>query len=100
MNAVAEIEPRLQTGAQVLQVSDLRVELSAQVDVLSGVSFTVAAGEILGLVGSLAPARPPWPRRCSRTPGVGRELSAAGSKSPGRRCWNCAVKTCAGREAA
>ncbi|WP_273820839.1 dipeptide ABC transporter ATP-binding protein [Pseudomonas asplenii] len=51
MNAIAEMEPRLQAGVQVLRVSDLRVELSAQVDVLSGVSFAVDAGEILGLVG-------------------------------------------------
>ncbi|NBF11214.1 dipeptide ABC transporter ATP-binding protein [Pseudomonas sp. Fl4BN1] len=47
MNAVAEIA----RDVRVLQVDDLRVELAPEVDVLSGVSFSVAAGEILGLVG-------------------------------------------------
>lgn len=36
---------------EVLRVSDLRVELAAQVDVLANVSFSLAAGEIVGLVG-------------------------------------------------
>lgn len=47
MNAVAEIA----RDVRVLQVRDLRVELAPEVDVLSGVSFSVVAGEILGLVG-------------------------------------------------
>jgi peptide/nickel transport system ATP-binding protein len=37
--------------AAVLEVSGLRVELSADVDVIDGISFRLAAGEILGLVG-------------------------------------------------
>lgn len=45
MNAITEID----TG--VLQVHDLRVELPGQVDVVSGISFSLQAGEILGLVG-------------------------------------------------
>lgn len=45
MNAITEIE------AGVLQVRDLRVELPGHVDVVSGISFSLAAGEILGLVG-------------------------------------------------
>lgn len=45
MNAITEID------TAVLQVHDLRVELSAQVDVVSGISFSLNAGEILGLVG-------------------------------------------------
>ncbi|PYC16669.1 dipeptide ABC transporter ATP-binding protein [Pseudomonas mosselii] len=44
MNAAVEIE-------SVLRVDDLRVELAGQVDVLAGVSFGLAAGEIVGLVG-------------------------------------------------
>ncbi|MDH0650062.1 ABC transporter ATP-binding protein [Pseudomonas sp. GD03858] len=44
MNAAVEIE-------SVLRVDDLRVELAGQVDVLTGVSFNLAAGEIVGLVG-------------------------------------------------
>ncbi|MDF0732696.1 ABC transporter ATP-binding protein [Pseudomonas entomophila] len=46
MNAVVDID-----AASVLRVDALRVELAGQVDVLSGVSFSVAAGEIVGLVG-------------------------------------------------
>ena len=45
MNAVLKMD------TEVLRVSDLRVELAGQVDVLSGVSFSLAAGEIVGLVG-------------------------------------------------
>ncbi|HGM5580503.1 TPA: dipeptide ABC transporter ATP-binding protein [Pseudomonas putida] len=41
----------VQSAAQVLRVSDLRVELAGQVEVLSGVSFSLVAGEIVGLVG-------------------------------------------------
>ena len=41
----------LNVASEVLQVSDLRVELAGQVDVLAEVSFSVAAGEIVGLVG-------------------------------------------------
>jgi peptide/nickel transport system ATP-binding protein len=45
MNAITEID----TG--VLQVSDLRVELAGAVEVVAGISFSLRAGEILGLVG-------------------------------------------------
>ncbi|MQG93502.1 ABC transporter ATP-binding protein [Pseudomonas sp. MN1F] len=38
-------------GSEVLQVRDLRVELAGEVDVLANVSFSLAAGEIVGLVG-------------------------------------------------
>ena len=41
----------LNVASEVLQVSDLRVELAGQVDVLAELSFSVAAGEIVGLVG-------------------------------------------------
>jgi peptide/nickel transport system ATP-binding protein len=41
----------LNVATEVLQVSDLRVELAGQVDVLAEVSFSLAAGEIVGLVG-------------------------------------------------
>ncbi|RAI68158.1 ABC transporter ATP-binding protein [Pseudomonas fluorescens] len=52
MNAIAGIESRpLALTAQVLQVRDLRVELPGQIDVLSGVTFSLERGEILGLVG-------------------------------------------------
>jgi peptide/nickel transport system ATP-binding protein len=52
MNAIAGIESRTTVQAtQVLQVQDLRVELAGQVDVLSGVTFSLERGEILGLVG-------------------------------------------------
>jgi peptide/nickel transport system ATP-binding protein len=52
MNAIAGIESRSPVlNAQVLQVEALRVELPGQVDVLSGVTFSLARGEILGLVG-------------------------------------------------
>lgn len=45
MNAPLKVE------SEVLRVSDLRVELAGQVDVLAEVSFSLAAGEIVGLVG-------------------------------------------------
>jgi peptide/nickel transport system ATP-binding protein len=52
MNAIAGIESRPPVlNAQVLQVRDLRVELPGQIDVLSGVTFSLERGEILGLVG-------------------------------------------------
>ncbi|MGE8062143.1 dipeptide ABC transporter ATP-binding protein [Pseudomonas sp. NPDC089547] len=41
----------LKSTGEVLRVSDLRVELTGQVDVLAEVSFSLAAGEIVGLVG-------------------------------------------------
>lgn len=41
----------LKVASEVLRVSDLRVELAGQVDVLADVSFSLAAGEIVGLVG-------------------------------------------------
>ncbi|MCO7613309.1 MULTISPECIES: ABC transporter ATP-binding protein [Pseudomonas chlororaphis group] len=47
MNAVVQVARE----SGVLQVQALRVELDTGADVLSGVSFSVAAGEILGLVG-------------------------------------------------
>ena len=52
MNAIAGIEARPSVASsQVLQVRELRVELAGQIDVLSGVTFSLQAGEILGLVG-------------------------------------------------
>jgi peptide/nickel transport system ATP-binding protein len=52
MNAIAGIESRGPVlTTQVLQVRDLRVELPGQIDVLSGVTFDLERGEILGLVG-------------------------------------------------
>ncbi|POF41759.1 peptide ABC transporter ATP-binding protein [Pseudomonas laurylsulfativorans] len=52
MNAIAGIESRSPVvKAHVLQVRDLRVELSERIDVLSGVTFSLEAGEVLGLVG-------------------------------------------------
>ena len=52
MNAIVGIESRPPVlNAQVLQVRDLRVELPGQIDVLSDVTFSLEAGEILGLVG-------------------------------------------------
>ena len=52
MNGLAAIESRAPlSAAGVLQVRDLRVELAGQIDVLSGVSFSLEPGEILGLVG-------------------------------------------------
>ncbi|PXX61141.1 MULTISPECIES: ABC transporter ATP-binding protein [unclassified Pseudomonas] len=41
----------LNVASEVLRVSDLRVELAGQFDVLAKVSFSLAAGEIVGLVG-------------------------------------------------
>ncbi|WP_347907292.1 ABC transporter ATP-binding protein [Pseudomonas grandcourensis] len=52
MNAIAGIESRPPAlTAHVLQVRDLRVELPGRIDVLSGVTFSLERGEILGLVG-------------------------------------------------
>ncbi|NMX60565.1 ABC transporter ATP-binding protein [Pseudomonas sp. WS 5079] len=77
MNAITEIDTR------VLQVQDLRVELPGQVDVVSGVSFTLQAGEILGLVGesgsgktTLATALLAHARRGARI--VGGQVQVAG----------------------
>ncbi len=77
MNAITEIDTR------VLQVQDLRVELPGQVDVLSAVSFTLQAGEILGLVGesgsgktTLATALLAHARRGARI--VGGQVQVAG----------------------
>ncbi|MBA1201029.1 ABC transporter ATP-binding protein [Pseudomonas capeferrum] len=41
----------LRVDTEVLRVSDLRVELAGQVEVLAEVSFGLTAGEIVGLVG-------------------------------------------------
>ncbi|WJD64620.1 dipeptide ABC transporter ATP-binding protein [Pseudomonas kurunegalensis] len=41
----------LNVASEVLRVSDLRVELAGEVDVLAEVSFSLVAGEIVGLVG-------------------------------------------------
>lgn len=41
----------LNSAGEVLRVSNLRVELAGQVEVLAEVSFSLAAGEIVGLVG-------------------------------------------------
>ncbi len=84
MNAIAGIESRpLALTAQVLQVRDLRVELPGQIDVLSGVSFSLEHGEILGLVGesgsgktTLATALLAHARRGARI--VGGEVEVSG----------------------
>jgi peptide/nickel transport system ATP-binding protein len=84
MNAIAGIESRpLALTAQVLQVRDLRVELPGQIDVLSGVSFSLERGEILGLVGesgsgktTLATALLAHARRGARI--VGGEVEVSG----------------------
>jgi peptide/nickel transport system ATP-binding protein len=84
MNAIAGIasHPLAQT-AQVLQVRDLRVELPGQIDVLSGVTFSLERGEILGLVGesgsgktTLATALLAHARRGARI--VGGEVEVSG----------------------
>jgi peptide/nickel transport system ATP-binding protein len=84
MNAIAGIESRpLALTAQVLQVRDLRVELPGQIDVLSGVTFSLERGEILGLVGesgsgktTLATALLAHARRGARI--VGGEVEVSG----------------------
>lgn len=48
---VAPVRDTAVKHSALLQVEDLRVELSSTVDVIAGISFDLAAGEILGLVG-------------------------------------------------
>jgi ABC-type microcin C transport system duplicated ATPase subunit YejF len=65
-----------------LIVRDLRVELVDQgAPVVADIALDLVPGQILGLVGDPAAARPRWPMRCWAMP-------AGARASPRGRCWS------------